>query len=177
MVFHETTVDLADKAEQLREQAAELRDEREQLVADATAEYDGPADAPDDVHDEFADLREAEKAALETAAKYERCVDAWGGGEFTLRELNTDEFAATLDAVSAEAANQRREDGDLPDGYGKKKSLEYGVKSKPPDAPADPGEWPPAVTNELWTELNALSTPDEVDLGNASLAAAMDDAS
>jgi len=176
MVFHTATVDLAAKASTLREEADDIREERAALVEQAREEYGDPDDAPDDLHDEYASLTADLKATVQTAAKYEECVDEWGGGEFELQELNTDEYAATLDAVSAEATNQRREEGDLPDGYGKKKALEYGVESKPPEAPPNPGEWPPAVTNELWAELNDLSTPSEVDLGNESLAAAMDEA-
>lgn len=175
MVFHTTTVDLGEKADTLRAEADDIRDERAALVEKAREEYGTAEDAPDSVHGEYADLTAELKATLQTAAKYEECVEAWGGGEFELQELNTDEYAAVLDAVSAEATNQRREQGDLPDGYGKKKALEYGVESKPPEAPPNPGEWPPAVTNELWAELNDLSTPSEVDLGNESLAAAMDE--
>jgi len=176
MVLHETTVDLAEKAAELREDAADIRAERATLVDEARAEYDDAADAPDEVHDRYAELTERLKSTLETAAKYEECVEEWGGGEFRIQELNSDEFAATLDAVSAEAANQRRADGDLPDGFGRVKSLEYGVEAKPDGAPAHPGEWPPAVSNELWAELNDLSSPEAVDLGNESLAAAMDEA-
>ena len=174
MVLRETTVDLADKAAELRAEAEQIRDERDALVAEARDEYGDPEEAPDELHERYADLTERLKSTLGTAETYERCVDEWGGGAFVLKELNTDEFAATLDAVSAEAAQQRREDGDLPDGYGRVKSLEYGVEDKPPEAPAHPGEWPPAVSNELWAELNDLSTPTGADLGNASLAGAMD---
>lgn len=176
MVLHETTVDLAAKADELRADAAELRDERAALVERARDEFDDADDAPDDLHERYDELTDAIAETLGTAEKYEECVDAWDGGEFVIQELNTDEYAATLDAVSAEAAEQRRDDGDLPDGFGRTKALEYGVESKPPDAPPRPGEWPPAVTNELWAELNDLSTPTEVDLGNESLAAAMNDA-
>jgi hypothetical protein len=175
MVFNETTVDLAAKAEELRERAEEVREQRDELVAEAREEYGDADDAPERLHERYDELSERMKDLLGTADTYQRCVDEWGGGEFDLVELNTDEFAAVLDAVSAEAAQQRREDGDLPDGYGRVKSLEYGVESKPPGAPASPGEWPPAVSNELWAELNDLSTPSEVDLGNGSLAAAMDE--
>jgi len=168
------TVDLYDAAADLRDgEMQDLRDRRDELVDTAQSEYESAAEAPAELHQRYERLTEQLKDAAGTAETYEHYADEWGDGdtcEFTLEELNGDEFAATLDMVSAEATA----DGSVPEGAGMVEALKYGVVKKPDAAPPDPGRWPAPITTELFQRLDNLTTPAEVNLGNDSLAAAMD---
>lgn len=163
--------DLYDAARELREEDIP---EVEQQRADLEAEFGDahPSDIPADVQQQYQALGQQLRELAGTADTYEHYADEWSDGDeclFVLEELNGDAYAATIDAVSAEAARQARQDGGLPEGYGKVKALEYGVVEKPDAAPADPGVWPAAVMNELFATLNDITAPSGVDLGNESL--------
>lgn len=158
--------------------AREIREEDipgvEQQRAELNAKFEDvhPVNVPDVYQQQYQALGQQLRELAGTADTYDHYADAWGDGEsclFVLEELNGDAYAATIDAVSAEAARQARQDGGLPEGYGKVKALEYGVVEKPDAAPADPGLWPAAVMNELFATLNDITAPSGVDLGNESL--------
>lgn len=173
--LRQTERDLYVAAEELRGDATEFRQRREDLEH----EFAGtdPSDIPDDAEREYQRLAEQIKEAEGTANTYDHYADEWSvdgaGCVFVVEELNGDEYAATIDAVSAEAGRQAREDGSLPQGYGRVKALEYGIVDKPPGAPADPGQWPAPIVGELFDALQNLTAPSGVELGNESLASAV----
>jgi regulator of replication initiation timing len=179
--LRQTERDLYAAATDLREDdAAAIREEMADLEAEIQAadDIERPADIPAEKEQQYQQLRQALRETYGTADTYEHYADQWTDGEacvFVLEELNGDEYAATIDAVSQEAAKQARQDGSLPEGYGKIKALEYGVVDIPDGCPADPGVWPAPVVNELFDALQTITAPEGVDLGNASLAAALND--
>ena len=173
--------DLYAAAADLREDdAATIREEMATLEAEIQDDPDiaDAADIPAEKEQQYQRLRQALRETYGTADTYEHYADQWADGEacvFVLEELNGDEYAATIDAVSQEAATQARQDGSLPEGFGKIKALEYGVVDIPAGCPADPGVWPAPIVNELFDALQTITAPEGVDLGNASLAAALSD--
>lgn len=177
------TRDLYTAAQEIRGQdIPDVEEQRERLVTrlreEATEDDTEPLDVADQSdHQRYRRLTEQLRELHGTADTYEHYADEWSADadacEFVLQELNGDEYAATLDAVSNQAAKQARQDGDLPDGYGQVKALEYGVEDIPDGAPADPGAWPAAIVTELFATLNEITAPEGVDLGNESLVEAL----
>lgn len=172
--LRQTERDLLVAAEELRStEIADLKDRRQELE-ERYAETP-PEDIPADAEQEYQQAAEAIREAAGTADTYEHYGRRWGdddGCVFVLEELNGDEYARVIDSVTAEAGRQARQDGSLPEGYGRVKSLEFGVVEKPDAAPADPGEWPAPIVNELFVSLNEITAPSGVDLGNESLKSA-----
>ena len=179
--LRQTECDLFDAAQTLRDETIpEVETARDDLVAEAEAEYGDPADAPGEMHRQYQQLTTQLRELIGTAETYEHYAGQWADADgectFVLEELNGDEWAATVDAVRAEGGANATSQGEIPEGYGRVKALEYGVKSLPSEAcPADPGVWPAPVVNELYTELEGITAPDGVSLGNSSLAEAMGD--
>lgn len=174
--LRQTTRDLFTAAEEIRdEDIPKVETERQKVVSKAE-EYDGPEGAPRKLHTRYQELTQALKELHGTADGVEHYAEAWSETDtcvFVLEELNGDEYAATVDAVSQQARQQAREDGDLPEGYGRIKALEYGVADIPGGCPPEPGEWPAVVVNDLFEQLNDITAPSGVDLGNESLSEAM----
>lgn len=170
-----TDRDLFEAAREVREtDIPRLQAKRDDLEQRAREEYDDPEGVPGDLEREYQQYGQQLRELHGTADTYEHYAEAWSGdGEtcvFVLEELNGDEYARTIDAVSAEARRQAREDGDLPDGYGQVKALEFGVVDLPAECPPEPGQWPAAIVGELFSQLNDITAPAGVDLGNESLA-------
>lgn len=177
--LRQTERDLYAAADELREEdIPELEAEREDLIATANDEHGTIRDVPAEMQQRYEQLTQGIRELYGTADTYEHYADQWSDGDtcvFVLEELNGDEWAATIDAVRAEAGQQASA-GAVPEGYGRVKALEYGVVDIPDECPADPGVWPAPVVNELYETLEDITAPSGVDLGNSSLAAAMDDA-
>jgi hypothetical protein len=172
--LRQTERDLYAAAAELRSEAEDAAERREEITREAR-ERNGEA-IPDELDREFRRLGEQRREALGTAQTYEHYADAWTDEDtdecvFILEELNGDAYAAVADAVNSEAARQ----GTIPQGFGRIKALEYGVVAKPEGAPADPGRWPAAIVSELFDCLEAITAPSGVDMGNDSLASALDE--
>jgi len=175
-----TTRDIYDAAAEIRdEDIPEVEAAREDLVAEAEREYGDAADAPAEMHQRYQRLTQQLRELHGTAGTYEHYADQWSGDDgecaFVLEELNGDEWAATVDAIRAEGGRNANGQGQIPEGYGRVKALEYGVESVPEHCPPDPGVWPAPVVNELYSELESITAPSGVSLGNSSLADAMGD--
>jgi hypothetical protein len=173
-----TERDLYAAADEMRaEEIPDVEARRDDLLESLTAEYDDVADVPAEDQARYEQLNQRLEELHGTANTYEHYADEWADGDeclFVLEELNGDEWAATVDAVSREAAQQAGA-GAVPEGHGRVKALEYGVTTLPGDAPADPGKWPAPVVNELYDALESITAPRGVELGNSSLADAMTD--
>lgn len=182
-----TTVDLYDLAEEHRADAQDAREDKgaleakaRELVADDDREdIGGVSDLPTDMRQEHEQCKQLITQHLSSAESLEHYADQWGDGdtcEFTLQELNGDEYANVLDTASASARAQAN--GQIPQGLGGIKSLEFGVIDIPdsPDLEPDPGHWPAVIVNDLFQELNEITTPSGVDLGNESLRQAVEEA-
>jgi len=176
--LRQTERDLYDAADELRDEAAEVKEQIETLEEQTREEFDGPNEIPQERERQYQQLRQQYQELIGTADTYEHYADEWSDGDecvFVMEELNGDEFAAVIDAVSQEAGNQARAEGSLPEGYGRIKALEFGVTDVPEYCSPTPGEWPAAIVNELFEELNDITSPAEVDLGNESLRGLWDD--
>jgi hypothetical protein len=177
--LRQTTRDLTEAAREIREdELPAVRDQIDDLEAEARREFDSAADIPAEKEAEYQQLRQQAKELHGTADTFEHYADEWADGdtcEFVLEELNGDEYAAVIDAVSQEAGRQARAEGTLPEGFGQVKALEYGVVSKPQGAPADPGLWPAAIVTDLFAQLESITAPEGVGLGNSSLASVIGD--
>jgi hypothetical protein len=171
-----TERDLYAAADEMRaEEIPDVEARRDDLLESLTAEYDDVADVPAEDQARYEQLNQRLEELHGTANTYEHYADEWADGDeclFVLEELNGDEWAATVDAVRAEASGQAQA-GAIPEGYGRVKALEYGVVEIPEGCPADPGVWPAPVVNELYEQLESITAPSGVDLGNSSLADAM----
>lgn len=175
-----TAVDLYELAEEHRSDAADAREEKERventardIISDPEEDAKSVAGLPDDLRQEFEQCKARIEQHLTSAESLEHYADQWSDGdacEFTLEELNGDEYAAVMDTASANA----QADGSIPQGLGGIKSLEFGVVDIPDPVEADPGEWPAVVVNDLFQELNDITTPEGVDLGNESLRQAVE---
>jgi len=176
--LRQTERDLYAAAAEIREDdIPEVEQARQDLVAEAEREYGDAADAPDRMHARYQQLTQQLRELHGTADTYEHYADEWSGdGEtcvFTIEELNGDEWAATVDAIRAEGGRDAAQSGQVPEGFGRVKALEFGVESVPEDCPSDPGVWPAPVVNELYSQLENITAPSGVELGNSSLSAAM----
>lgn len=172
-----TERDLYTAAEEIREGDIPKAREEKERVEEEAREYGDIQHVPQELHERHERLKQRIRELVGTADTYEEYADRWtddGASEclFVLEEHNGDEYAATIDAVTGEAESQGRRES-IPEGYGRVKALEYGVKEKPTGAPADPGQWPAPIVNELFEELQAITAPSGVDLGNESLEQAM----
>jgi len=176
--LRQTERDLYDAADELRDEAAEIKEQIETLEEQTREEFDGPNEIPQERERQYQQLRQQYQELIGTADTYEHYAEEWSDDDecvFVMEELNGDEFAAVIDAVSQEAGNQARAEGSLPEGYGRIKALEFGVTDVPEYCSPTPGEWPAAIVNELFEELNDITSPAEVDLGNESLRGLWDD--
>jgi hypothetical protein len=175
MTLRTTERDLTDAAAELRAEADDYREEREALVAEVREEYGSAEDAPPEKHDEYDQLTQQIAECEGTAETFEHYADEWAGPEadgavFVLEELNGDEYAKVVDTVAG-AAQARG--GDLPGGAAAVEALNYGVVETPPGAPPDAGKWPAPIVNDLFEQLNDLTTPGTGGTGNSSLSAAV----
>lgn len=171
--MRQTTRDLYTAAAEIRtEDIPDVEEQKADLEAEVREEYESYAAVPQSVKQQHEQYRQQLRELEGTAETFEHYADLWSDGddcEFTLEELNGDEFAKVVDTVSGASA-----EGDLPDGLGMVTSLEYATVGKPAGAPADPGEWPAAVVNDLFEQLNNITAPQGVDVGNDSLASVFD---
>lgn len=174
------TVDLYAEAESIREgDLADARERKREFESEVAKKYDGYVEVPASVRETHEQLKQQIRELEGDAQTLEHYADEWTDWDaepdretcpFVLEELNGDEWAATVDAVNDAVA----EGGSVPEGLGRVKGLEYGVEDIPAGWPADPGQWPAAVVNTLFTELEDLTAPRGVDLGNDSLASVFD---
>jgi len=176
--LRQTERDLFAAAEEIRtEDIPRIESERESLVDEAEREHGDATDAPAEMHQQYQQLTQRLRELHGTADTYEHYAEQWSGDgqscTFVIEEMNGDEWAATVDAIRAEGGQQAAQQGQVPEGYGRVKALEYGVESIPEDCPADPGVWPAPVVNELYSALESITAPSGVELGNSSLSAAM----
>lgn len=169
--LRQTTRDLYTAAEEIRdEEIADVKAQKSEYGERLLAEYDTWRDVPGDERQRYEtgfDQQIRELAG--TADTYEHYAAEWTDDdgdtcEFVLEELNGDEWAATVDAVS-----QQAQSGDIPEGYGRVKALEFGVEEIPDGWPADPGVWPAPIINELFEALEGITAPSGVNLGNDSV--------
>jgi len=185
MTLRQRERDLRDAIAELREEdIPELRKQKQNIENEAQARVSSPEHEAESVHDlpnlqrRHEQLTEQIQNAYETADGLEHYADEWvGEGEpcvFVLEELNGDEYAKTVDTVTAAAAGPDATAQDVPRGLSMVESLKYGVEDVPGECPTDPGKWPAVVFNELFESLDSLTTPSEMDLGNDSLADALD---
>jgi len=171
--MRETTVTLAGMASDLREnRVADLRDQRQSFVESLKAEYDDLAAVPAEEKAAFEEYNDQIEAVKQTAASLEHYADKCDGdGAFRLRELNLDQFAATVDEVDQLREQQRREEGNLPKGAMMAAALERGVVECPDYFDADPGAWPAVVARNVHDELDSLgagaSEGNEPSIGDA----------
>jgi hypothetical protein len=180
-IFREKAVSLHDLADRIRtERIPEIKEERDEFVEAVVSDLDPEQDVGDASRadkERYQKYNEQIKSAVGTAESLEHYAQNAGDepGEFVLRELNADQFAAVLDTIEA-AGSQRRGDS-LPKGVGMNESLKRGVVSAPDAFDSDPGAWPAALVQVLHSELDEITTADddEVELGNATLEEAMRD--
>lgn len=156
--MREKTVTLTEMAADLREgEIADLREQRAAFVESLKAEYDSLDAVPPEQQAQFDQYNDQIQTAKETAAALEHyAAECDGDGAFVLRELNMDQFAATVDEVDNLRAKQRREEGDFPKGAMMSAALERGVRECPDYFDADPGAWPAVVARNVHDELDSI---------------------
>jgi hypothetical protein len=178
-MFREKSVSLSDLAAEIRdERIPELKQARQEYVAEVESELDDAEEIPPEYEADFQQFNKQIQNAEGTAQSLDHyAAEAGEDDEFHLRELNADQFAAVLDTVDQAGTEQRRAEGDLPKGVGMVESLKRGVVECPDGFEPDPGAWPAALVQVLHGELDDLTTADasEVDMGNSTLADALAD--
>lgn len=128
------TVDLADRAREVRENLLPELDRR----IDAAEDPDGEPLHPDD---DARDLRELRETLAGQATACERVVEAFGGesAAFTLRELMAGETARLTDDVAQQAIDvdfeRQTASGAPKEGYHKLRTLELSVTDAPEGMP------------------------------------------
>lgn len=167
-----TTRDLYEAAEELEADAEDVEERIEALEQEASEEYpDG--DVPADLEREYQQLKAQYRQIIGTVETYKHYAAIWTDEgadtcEFTLTELNGDEFAKVMDTVQAEAAKS----GSVPDQLGKVESLRFALEDIPDGAEPNPGEWPAPIVGELYDALQSITSPPEVEAGNGETLAA-----
>jgi hypothetical protein len=156
--MREKTVTIAGMAADLREnRIADLREQREAFVESLKSEYDDLEAVPPEDKETFEEYNDEIDTVKQTAASLEHYAEECDGdGEFTLRELNMDQFAATVDEVDQLREQQRREEGNLPKGAMMSAALSRGVVACPDSFDDDPGAWPAVVARNVHDELDSL---------------------
>lgn len=183
------TVSLTDRITKIEEdllpqnadQQARLKEEAQAFLGDHPGEP-----LPHEMEKEWSQL-EDKRMTLEGEQKaLERCVEEYGGAEFTLQELSYGDFNAVNDFVmeqSVEADYLKEEVKGTPkEGLYKTEVLRYSVISWPPEAPttkdggkewAGVGAYPRQLGDFLFETANALNTTGEMEMGNSSLKEAL----
>lgn len=168
--LRQTERNLSTAAEEIRnDEIPEVRDEKQSFGESLRDQYETWQDVPADERQQYEQGFDQQIRELAgTADTYEHYAEEWtddgAAPVFTLEELNGDEWAATVDAVS-----QQAQTGEIPEGYGRVKALEFGVEDIPDGWPADPGTWPAPIINELFETLESITAPSGVELGNDSV--------
>jgi hypothetical protein len=177
-MYRTETVDLTAEADRVRDETlAELRERREEIVAEAAAKYDGVEDVPASLQREYQELGEDIAAAEGKARALEHYAGEWGGSEFVISELNADELAYVMDEVASASfdvdQHTQEVDGVPRNGLSMKLTVEQAVDQSPPGAPNDVGQYPSPVLEVLYRRVDRLGTPEDVELKNSSLGDAM----
>lgn len=122
---------------------------------------------------DYDQLKKAEKEFVNKRETITAKIDEWGsedvdGGAFTIQEFTAGQKFQRDDLVMGDANQRQARSFDEVTNAGKLRTVQIGVKKKPPAAPDHPKEYPPVITDFLYQKINNLNTYGEVDVGHFS---------
>lgn len=170
----EVVGNLQARINDLEADLAEIRAEAEDLDRSDDDERERYTDLAAEHEQVAKDLKEAENALEKTTAK----LDAWGGTEFTIKELGWTDQGRINDLVRTDGQRDREVAAEAAITPLKVRTIQVGTTATPPNAPDDPREgYPAPVVEWLYAKIDHLHRFGEVSALDFSLEGALQNGS